>query len=218
MLQYPFMGREKFICNTELPYHITARCINRDWFSIDSDLVWEIMTTHLHFMQMAFEIRIHAFVLMSNHFHLIAVSPKGNLSAAMRFFMSESGRDLRRLSNRINLTYGSRFHRSLLSSPIYYLHAYKYLYRNPIEAGLCARVEDYKYSSLQGLLGKDRIWVPIFDDENWGDWNSRLVTLAWLNTKPPKDDWGLVRKGLKKGVFKISRLKNHLSHLEVNAL
>ncbi|WP_413613072.1 transposase [Bdellovibrio sp. HCB-110] len=212
------MGRKSFICHTEFPYHITARCINREWFATDMNLVWKTMTRQLHFIHLAYGVRIHAFVLMSNHFHLIARAPEGNLSEAMQFFMSETGKDLRDWSDRINRTYGSRFHRSLISSPLYYLHAYKYVYRNPIEAGICKSVEDYEFSSLKGLLGEGPIEVPIFDDGNWENWESRTQTLNWLNTQPDRGSWEQVQKALKKEVFKLARQNNRPSVLENDAL
>ncbi|MFS4458402.1 transposase [Bdellovibrio sp. HCB2-146] len=212
------MGRKQFICNTELPYHITARCINRDWFSEDLEDVWSIMTMHLTFISFAFNIRVHAFVLMSNHYHLIVHAPEGNLSEAMRFFMSESGRDLRRLSKRINCTYGTRFHRSLLSSPQYYLHAYKYLYHNPIAAGICERVEDYPYSALPGLMGNARMDVPIYDDFNWSTFHSRVLTLDWLNRKPNELQWEIVRRSLRKSTFKLPKQNKKPNSLEFHRL
>lgn len=212
------MGRKQFNCHTEFPYHITARCINRDWFAVDISVVWKIMTMHLSFISFAFNIRIHAFVLMNNHFHLIALAPDGNLSEAMRFFMSESGRDLRRLSTRVNCTYGTRFHRSLLSSPQYYLHAYKYLYHNPVQAGICESVEDYPYSTLSALLGKSRFDVPIYDDFNWSTIDSRSLTLNWLNRKPHELQWDIVRRSLRKSAFKLPKGRRRPHELEMHRL
>ncbi len=212
------MGRKNFNCDPEMPYHITARCINKEWFSASSKDVWSIMTTHLYFISFAYNIRIHAFVLMTNHFHLIAQAPDANLSEAMRFFMSECGRDLRQLSNRINCTFGTRFHRSRLGNPHYYFHAYKYLYRNPVEAGLCTRVEDYPYSTLPGLLGKSKIEVPIIDDFNWSSAESRFRSLEWLNLHPQRDDWEKVKKGLRRSEFRFARENSKPSHLETNRL
>jgi REP element-mobilizing transposase RayT len=168
-------------------------------------VVWSIMTTHLRFISFAYNIRIHAFTLMSNHFHLIARAPDGNLSEAMRFFMSETGRDLRGLSTRINCTYGTRFHRSLLTSPHYFFHAYKYLYQNPVQAGICERVEEYPYSTLPALLGNTRFEVPIYDDLNWSSVNSRLETLKWLNQSPRSSEWMIVERSLRKSEFKIPK-------------
>nr|WP_232469064.1 transposase [Bdellovibrio bacteriovorus] len=179
---------------------------------------WDIMTRHLHFLHMGFDIRIHAFVLMSNHFHMIARAPEENLSEAMGFFMRETSREITRSSDRINQTYGGRFHRSMISSPLYYLHAYKYLYRNPVEAGLSETVEEYEYSSLRGLLGHRWLDVPITEDENWGSFDTRSETLAWLNASPQKDHWEEVRKALKKNEFKLSKVNKRTSLLETDAL
>lgn len=212
------MGRKPFICHTEFPYHITARCINRDWFAVELPDVWSIMTTHLRFISFAFNIRIHAFILMSNHFHLIAHAPDGNLSEAMRFFMSESGRDLRALSTRVNCTYGTRFHRSLISSPHYYLHAYKYLYQNSVQAGICERVEDYKYSSLPALLGQAPFDLPIYDDFNWSSFDSRVQTLKWLNQEPRETEWLVVERSLRRPTFKLPKDNKHPHSLETYSL
>lgn len=212
------MARKIFINHTNIPYHVTARCINRDWFSIDMQTVWQIMTRHLYFTHLAFDVRIHAFLLMSNHFHLIIKSPNQNLSAAMQYFMRESSRELTHLSSRINQTYGSRFHRSLLISPLYYLHAYKYLYRNPVTAGICHRVEDYPFSTLQALLGNARVEVPILDDWNWGTLHERDATLKWLNASPPKENLEEIKKALRKSVFKIPKRDSRPSPLEEYAL
>lgn len=208
------MPRPRFINQTELPYHITARCINRDWFSLDKDFVWDVMTRHLYFLHFGFNIKIHAFVLMSNHFHMIARSPEANLSMAMRYFMVETSREITYASDRINMTYGGRFHRSLLGSPLYYLHAYKYLYRNPVMAGLCSRVEDYKYSSLPGLLGERWLDVPVSEDHSWESLYSRAETLLWLNRKPSSENAEAVRRALKKPTFKLLKIDNRPSPLE----
>jgi hypothetical protein len=34
------------------------------------------------------------------------------------------------------------------------LNTYRYIYRNPVEAGLCQKAEDYYFSSLMGVLGR----------------------------------------------------------------
>lgn len=180
--------------------------------------IWEIMCRQLYFVNFAFNLRIHSFVLMGNHFHIIVRTPDANLSKAMGYFMRETSRDITGLSHRINQTYGSRFHRSLLVSPLYYMHAYKYVYRNPVAARLCSKVEDYQYSSLQGLIGNRWLEVPVSEDENWGSLVSREKTLEWLNVAPVPEHWELVRAALKKKEFKLSKINREDSSLEFNAL
>ena len=80
--------------------------------------------------------------------------------------------------------------------------------------GLCARVEDYKYSSLPGLLGERWLDVPVSEDDNWESLYSRAETLLWLNTSPSAENVELVRRALKKSVFKLTRIEKRLSSLE----
>ncbi len=129
------MARKHVPIQSDYPYHIGARCINQDWFSIPMPRVWDIMSDHLYFMNRAFDVRILAFVLMNNHFHLLVRTPQANLPEAMAWFMRESSRALTRAGNRTNQTYGGRFFRSLIGTNHYYLHAYKYSLRKSGKGG-----------------------------------------------------------------------------------
>lgn len=182
------------------------------------DEVWEIMSRHLYLLHHAYEFRIHAFVLMSNHFHLLASTPLYNLSDGMAYFMKSTSRDLTLAGNRINLTYGNRHFRSQIPSYHYYMNSYKYIYRNPIAAGLSDAVEKYPYSTLPGLLGLRRLHIPLEKDTLLFD--DVEDTLKWLNTPSPKEDWEAVGFALRKSVFKLAQdpKTRRPSHLERDLL
>lgn len=170
------------------------------------------MGQQLFFVSHAFKLKIHSFVLMDNHFHLIATAPNANLSEAMAFFLRETSRELQKNSNRINRTWGGRFFRSRLGNYHYFMAAYKYVYRNPVEAGSSETAEDYPYSTLSGLLGKNRIIIPVVEDTLLFD-SSTDETLNWLNRKPTDEDREDVRKALRKSEFKYSQdTKNKRAH------
>lgn len=185
------------------PYHITARCINRDWFQIPIHIVWSIMEDYLWFIEYSYNVRIHAFVLMQNHFHLLLSTPEANVSEAMNYFMRETSRAITRSSNRINQTYGSRFFRCLLTSHNYYLNVYKYVYRNPVKAGIVAKVEDYKYSTLRGLLGWEHLYIPVYFDSTL--LNSVEDTLRWLNQPPLDEDDLAIKYALSRNIFALAK-------------
>jgi REP element-mobilizing transposase RayT len=126
---------------TDCPYHITARTNNREWFGLDLGEVWKIFEEQLYFIHHGFDVQIHGFVLMSNHFHLLLSDPEGQMSAALRWLMTETARDINKKSNHKNHVYGQRHYRSLIESYHYYMHAYKYVLRNPVEVGACENVE-----------------------------------------------------------------------------
>jgi putative transposase len=180
------------------------------------DVVWEIFSEQLFFVHRAFRVKIRAFVLMSNHFHLLLDTPDANLDHAMEWFMRETSRTLVRAGNRINQTYGGPYFRSVVSTNHYYTNVYKYIYYNPIFAGLCRNVLHYPYSTLPGLLGRRRLLVPVETDLLLFEDISR--TLEWLNTKPKASHWVSVRKALKRGEFKLSRLNGRAHPLEFDTL
>src|ERR1700722_12532057 len=94
------------------PYHISARCLNREWFQLPMNTVWSIMEDYLYLVAHVFDLRIHSFVLMSNHFHLLATAPRGNLSEVLLYFMRETSREITRRTYRINQTWGIRNHKT----------------------------------------------------------------------------------------------------------
>lgn len=185
------------------PFHISARSNNKEWFYIPQPEAWEIMSNYLYFMRFAFEVKIHSFVLMANHFHLIAQFPKGNMGEAMNYFMRETSRYIGSLCGRINHIYGNRYFRSQISRYDYYVTAYKYIYRNPVEAKLVGKVEDYPFSTLHGLLGQSKMNIPVEDDTLLFDNPTRV--LAWLNSTPAANDQERVRKALRRKKFQFPK-------------
>ena len=195
------------------PAHITARCINREWFRLALNQVWEVMNNYLFFISHSYEIQIHNFVLMDNHFHLIAAGNDLNLSSAMNYFMRETSRQINILSGRIDHVYKGRFHRNYIMNPNYYLHAYKYVYRNPIEAGLSKNAESYPYSTLGGLLGLHKMIIPIIEDHTL--FNSVESTLNWINQAPNPDHRDEIKRAMRRRIldFKIDRKSGRPSTL-----
>lgn len=211
------MPRLKQVYTPEFPYHITARCHNKEWFDLPLEEVWSVMSNYLYFIHQAYKVDIYAFVLMNNHFHLIIQFPENNMSEAMNYFMRETSRVLSRDSGRINQTYGSRYFRSVIEKSKYLEHVYKYLYRNPVEAGLCRQVEDYAYSTLQIRLGLRKGVIPLTRDLLLED--TPKSTLEWLNKAPKAEDKDEIRRGLKRPKFELT-VRNQgrfVHHLEVDS-
>ena len=95
-----------------------------------------------------YEIEIHAFVLMTNHVHLL-VTPKvaENISLFMQFIG-------RRYVPYINHKYGKsgtlwegRFKSSLVHAEEYFLSVMRYIELNPVRAGMISSPSEYRWSS-----------------------------------------------------------------------
>lgn len=68
------MPRAPTILQSEFPYNISARCINREWFQIPMENVWNIFCEELADTIQKHNLQVHSFVLMSNHYHLINIT------------------------------------------------------------------------------------------------------------------------------------------------
>jgi putative transposase len=176
------MPRKKTILQPDFPYHISARCINKEWFDLDLELVWSIFGDYLTILKYEFDFEIISFVLMNNHFHLLVKTPKMNLSQGMNYFMREVSREISMNTGRINQTFGGPYYWCLLDSYRYFLNSYKYVYRNPVEAGLANYCESYHYSTLSGVLGFRKLHFPVETDTILFNPFLQTDTLRWLNT------------------------------------
>jgi putative transposase len=91
---------------------------------------------------------IHAYVLMSNHVHLLATPSAVGAIAAM---MQDVGRRYVRLFNQIHDRSGTlwegRYKSSLIDSESYLLTCHRYIEMNPVRAGLVERPLQYRWSS-----------------------------------------------------------------------
>ena len=212
------MPRPRIPLQSDYPYHVSARCINREWFKIPLETVWSIFCRQLTYVSWVFDAKIHCFVLMNNHFHLIVSTPEANLSEIMANFMRETTRSLNKASGRINQAWGNRHFRSVILGSHYYLHAYKYVYRNPVASGLAKYCEQYPYSSLNFLTGMSPAGFPVLEDDTL--FSDIEGTLSWLNACPPEEDWLAVSWAMKQSQFKLSRGSGQrkLSHLEFDRL
>lgn len=207
------MPRKKFKCKTDIPYHIVGRTHNKVPFELPLDYVWSISSEDLYFMSHSFKIKILNFVLMNNHFHLVAMAPLANLSNGMQFFMQSSSRHINKKTKSINQLWGNRFHRTELNTYYYLLNTYKYVYQNPVRAKLCEKVEDYPYSTLQGILGQKHHLIPTSLEVQLFDYGID-ATLEWLNKRPTDEAVESVRRALKKSVFQLPKQGGHKNSWE----
>lgn len=200
------MSRLPAVQQSDYPYNISARCINREWFSIPMDVVWKIFCRELSETQSRYELKIHSFVLMSNHYHLIASTPRANISQCMQYFMGRVSRSLAREGNRINETFAGRHYKCILQNTTYFLNAYKYNYRNPVMAGICDHVEMYPFSSLQFVMKKSEALIAVEEDLTYEC--DPKGTLLWLNRASDPEKLEAVRRGHKHTYFKSRKYKN----------
>jgi putative transposase len=99
---------------------------------------------------------LHAYVLMTNHFHLVLTA--GEAESIPRLMQSLG----RRYVAHVNRTYGrtgtlweGRYKSTILDSETYVLTCHRYVEANPLRAGMVSRLEDHPWSSYRhNALGR----------------------------------------------------------------
>ncbi len=194
------MPRKRFFPTDQFPYHVTAQSKTQEWFDLPMIEVWDIFSRYLYFITLAYGVRIHSFVLMNDHFHLLVSTPNANLDKAMTYLMREVIRAIHHQSERVDPVFDQSYSWSVIKNRVHYQHIYKFVYRKPVEARICSRVENYPYSTLRGIMGLERLPFSAFDNMN-------LIThpgekLSWLNAPFPEVGFTEeIRKALLKREF-----------------
>lgn len=145
-------------------YHVTCRGNERrNIFLSREDR--EIFLEKLALSSGIYNVPILAYVLMTNHFHLLLTTPEGNLSEFMRHFNISYTAVFNKKHNRVGHLYQGRYKAFLVDADNYLLEVSRYLHLNPVKIGVLKkkRVEErrdvllkYEASSLPGYLWKKK--------------------------------------------------------------
>ncbi|MEX2164709.1 MAG: transposase [Sulfuricaulis sp.] len=92
--------------------------------------------------------QIHAYVLMTNHVHVL-VTPESRdaLAALMRYVGSRYVQYVNYVYRRRGTLWEGRFKSSLVQAEDYLLACYRYIELNPVRAAMVERPEHYRWSS-----------------------------------------------------------------------
>jgi REP element-mobilizing transposase RayT len=177
-------------------YHVTCRGNDRRViFRDDHD-----RTRFLDRLRSALEIfsvRVHAYVLMSNHFHLIIETPKANLSEFMRQFNISYTGYYNRRHRRSGHLYQGRFKAVVVDKDSYLLELSRYVHLNPVrikakaqrpESERIREISRYRWSSLAGYL----------EGKRKASWVTYEVVLGYVGGSRQKYA-GFVQDGIREG-------------------
>ncbi len=208
------MPRKNLVRSDSLPYHVTARANNREAFFLDLPRLWELLGTQCLFLNTVYKVEFHAVVLMPNHIHMILTVPEFDLGLVMNDFMRSISRRSNLKTGRTGHVFGGPYFWSLVQSSRYFSHVLKYVYRNPVRANLCEKVEDYPYSTLRGLVGAAHLPVPIHytrsELELFLPAFEGQQQLLWLNTPFSTEVEEQIKKGLRRKLFEPKKGTDYL--------
>lgn len=197
------MPRSPRITIPAYPHHIIQRGNNHAaTFFADDD--FRFFLDCLRQAKLKCGCRIYAYVLMTNHFHLLVEPAEvGDLG---RFIQSVG----RRYVRYVNETYGrsgtlweGRFKSAAVSRDEYLLACSRYIELNPVRAGLVEHPKDYRWSSYQRralgvgdhLLDEDPLYAGLGSTEKEKQEKYR----RWIDSQIDERYWEEIRQATQRG-------------------
>jgi putative transposase len=155
----------------DIPLHIVQRGVNRQsCFLQRRDYRTYLLS--LREMSALYAVAVHAYVLMTNHVHLL-VTPADEFGASC--MMQQLGRQYVSYFNATHARTGplweGRFRSSMISSSRYLLACYRYIELNPVRAHIVPMPNQYPWSSYRAnaLAHHDDTVTPHADVIALGD-------------------------------------------------
>ena len=191
------MPRKQLIRSENLPYHVTSRSHNKEQFPLPIRRVWRLANYSFKEANEIHPINLISFVLMNNHYHMLLYTPNGNLDRFMYEFNKRFALKIHYEAGVTNQVFGGRYKWCLIQSQQYLSNCYRYIYQNPVRAGLVKRCEDYNYSTLQNSLARSNFSIPIHDKFGFKD----DFGLNWLNQAIHDQELFSLKKNLSKSIL-----------------
>jgi len=110
-------------------------------------------------------LRVHAYCLMANHYHLLIETPQGNLSRIMRHLDGIYTQRYNRVHQSDGSLFRGRYKAILIDAESYLMQLVRYIHLNPVEAKLVEGPGEYRWSSHRYYLGRTKSIEGMVKDE-----------------------------------------------------
>ncbi|MFC1824951.1 transposase [Thermodesulfobacteriota bacterium] len=132
--------------------------------------IFEIKEDYLSFIDLlkeldeVFNVRIAAYCLIPNHYHLLVQTPDANLSRAMRHLNGIYTQRFNKRHGYDGQLFRGRYKSIVIESDSYALELVRYIHRNPLEAGLVNSLQKYQWSTHKIYLSDSKKWKWMHKD------------------------------------------------------
>jgi REP element-mobilizing transposase RayT len=127
-------------------YHVISRGNNKEYIfkeSIDKGYFIKLLKEYSE----AMGYRVYGYILMSNHYHVIIQIFDRMLQEIMHRINNNYSKYFNYKYNRIGHVFQGRYKAIQVQDERYMLKLLRYVHQNPVRAGMCKSIEEYKWSS-----------------------------------------------------------------------
>ena len=170
-------------------YYLTFQIVG--WVDIFTRKIYrDIVIESFKFLQKNKGLEIYAYVIMSNHIHLLVRSLTGDLSGTIRDFKNFTGKKFLSVVNsdvesrsdwmKMVFEYHGKYknkqthqvwthenHAEIIYSQKFIQQKVDYIHKNPVKSGIVVNPEDYLYSSARNYADLDNLLEIVKVDFLW---------------------------------------------------
>jgi putative transposase len=158
------MGRALRIIDNDAIYHAGSRGSNRGPIAWDEQ-DFQSLLGEIGRVSVRHKWSVLAWCLIPHHYHLVLRTPKGGFSAGFKQINGNHSRRTNRRRGRDAHLFKNRPWAVELTTPAHLVGALAYVFRNPVEAGLCSRPEEWPWSSYRATLAIEPSPIWLAPDE-----------------------------------------------------
>lgn len=145
-------------------YHVTSRGDGQKDIYLDDQDRMDYLSI-LSSVCRRFNWTIHAYCLMSNHYHLLIETPDGNLSQGMRQLNGVYTQHFNRNHSRVGHLFQGRYKAIIVQKEAYLLELSRYIVLNPVRACMVRTAKNWPWSSYRAT--SDEVPPPEWLDTEW---------------------------------------------------
>lgn len=133
-------------------YHVYSRG-NGKQNIYESVYDYQAFLNALQEIKVEYEVEVHAYCLMPNHFHiLISHHDLNTISKVMHRLLTYYSMRFNSVYRRSGVLFGNRFGSVPILNYSHYMNLLKYIHYNPVRAKICELPSDYPWSSFVELI------------------------------------------------------------------
>lgn len=177
--------------------HVFNRGINKEPLFLDSS-DYDFFLKKLLELKKKYDHSLYALCLLPNHFHLSFQTRKIPISKIMASLCTSYSLYFNKAHNHFGPVFQNRFKSILIENDSYFLELSKYIYLNPVKAGLVSNPLAYPYSSFGEAIGEKTL---TFLDPN-------IIRLVGKTKESQESYKNFVYQGFKEDFAEFERLFN----------
>lgn len=134
-------------------YHVVVRGINKQIIFESNDDRYQLLSTLKRFIDKD-KFVLYGYCLMDNHVHLLIQELEDDISTAMKRIFSSYVLWYNKKYERSGHLFQERFKSEPVETDSYFMITLRYIHQNPIKAGICNQLLDYKWTSYREYITK----------------------------------------------------------------